>query len=184
MWLAICDQFLWTKESEPWTGKSCFVNRALVMAIFEAPKCLSQCFLRPRNWSRLKPHYLSIVTGLNLGRIANVRVNLQVEWTLIIRAPPFSDVFVCLFSCSVVARMIFRIDITVKVNMRLSVVFPHLLVVNQFLRSWLSQTESNWLKLIEIDWNRLKLIEISWNWLKSNDRLPKWGLGDKFLCWL
>ena len=24
----------------PWTGKSCFSNRALVKAIFEAPKCL------------------------------------------------------------------------------------------------------------------------------------------------
>ena len=37
--------------------------------------------------------------------------------------------------------------------------FPHLPVVNKFLRFWLSQTDWNWLKLIRIDWNWLKLVE-------------------------
>ena len=37
--------------------------------------------------------------------------------------------------------------------------FPHLPVVNKFLRFWPSQTDWNWLKLIRIDWSWLKLIE-------------------------
>ena len=41
----------------PRTGKSCFSNRALVKAIFEAPKCLQIVMLRPQHGSRLKPYY-------------------------------------------------------------------------------------------------------------------------------
>ena len=37
--------------------------------------------------------------------------------------------------------------------------FPHLPVVNKFLRFWASQTDWNWLKLIKIDWSWLKLIK-------------------------
>ena len=37
--------------------------------------------------------------------------------------------------------------------------FPHLPVVNKFLRFWPSQTDWNWLKLIKTDWSWLKLIE-------------------------
>ena len=37
--------------------------------------------------------------------------------------------------------------------------FPHLPVVNQFLRFWPSQADRKWLKLTEADWNWLKLIK-------------------------
>ena len=70
--------------------------------------------------------------------------------------------------------------------------FPHLPVVNKFLRFWLSQTDWNWVKLIRIDWNWLKMIknrskwiesrrksggkpiEIAWNWLSANSH-GRWG---------
>ena len=37
--------------------------------------------------------------------------------------------------------------------------FPHLPIVNEFLRFWPSQTAWNWFKLIKNGWNWLKLIE-------------------------
>ena len=52
--------------------------------------------------------------------------------------------------------------------------FPHLLVVNKFLRFWPSQTDWNWSKLTEIDWNWLKLIECVCVWNRS-----KWIEGGK-----
>ena len=50
---------IWQGQWGSWTRKSCFCDRALVEATFEASKCLCRnTVLEASNWFRLKPMFL------------------------------------------------------------------------------------------------------------------------------